>query len=192
MQDSVPYYYHPWSELESTPSFQPQLSAQNLSYPGPSLDTDAIFFGWMNNRLPHERNKTGIVLVCCSCQFSSTCPHSCAAFQTTIQLENLQPNIRYCRSCCLWKICFAYNLTISEPPAPQSNAIQPTTTQHQHRYRISEAALLGATIDCILVSGQPPPFLPLLGTHRLSAQAPTGSLGDYSGGRIQSFSKLCH
>ena len=113
-------------------------------------------------------------------------------FQTTIQLENLQPNIRYCRSCCLWKICFAYNLTTSEPPAPQSNAIQPTTTPHQHRYRISEAALLGATIDCILVSGQPPPFLPLLGTHRLSAQVPTGSLGDYSGGRIQSFSKLCH
>ena len=146
----------------------------------------------MNNRLPHERNKTGIVLVCCSCQFSSTCLHSCDPFQTTIQLENLEPNISYCRSCCLWKICFAYNLPISEPPAPQSNAIQSTTTPHQDRYRISEAALLGATIDCILVSGQPPPFLPLLGTHRLSAQVPTGSLGDYSGGRIQSFSKLCH
>ena len=182
MQDSVPYYYHPWSELESTPSFQ--------SYPGPSLDTDAIFFGWMNNQLHHERNKTGIVLVCFQYLSSFLCSYSNHC--TAIQLENLEPNISYCRSCCLWKICFAYNLTTSEPPTPQSNAIQPTTTQHQDRYRISEAALLGATIDCILVSGQPPPFLPLLGTHRLSAQVPTGSLGDYSGGRIQSFSKLCH
>ena len=78
----------------------------------------------MNNRLPHERNKTGIVLVCCSCQFSSTYPHSCAHFRTTIQLENLEPNISYCRSCCLWKISFAYNLTHLSPmqcnPPPHS------------------------------------------------------------------------